>query len=322
MLWLVARRLGSSVLIVFLVTSATFFMIRLAPGDAFTRQTESRQLSQAQRQALRHSIGIDRPWPEQYARYLARAAGGDLGTSIKSGQAVLQTLALPLLRTLGLMSVALLASFALGIVLGVMQGARQHSWADRVSSAGALFFFSVPDFWLALMAVLVFAQWLGWFPTSGIHSPRDYDFTHFERIVDVAWHMVLPVVTLTLLIAAGIMRHQRSAVIDVAHENYVRTARAKGASERRVLFRHVLRNALLPTITLVGLYAPALVGGAFFIEWVFAWPGMGLYATRAITERDYPLVTGAVIITSAMVSIGSMVADVLNAAADPRLRAT
>ncbi len=181
----------------------------------------------------------------------------------------------------------------------------------------------MPDFWLAWMMMLVFAYWIPLFPTSGMCDPVWCAYlSPARRALDIARHMVLPVATLTLVSAAGIARFQRSAILDAAHQDFVRTARAKGATERRVTMHHVLRNALLPVITLIGLTLPLLLAGAVFVESIFAWPGMGLVVVRGILQRDYALVTSAVIVGSALVTLGSLLADLLSAAADPRVRAS
>jgi peptide/nickel transport system permease protein len=179
----------------------------------------------------------------------------------------------------------------------------------------------MPDFWLAIMAMLVFAYWIPVFPTSGMTTPFIYDYlSPVGKLLDRLWHLVLPATTLALLLAAIIARYQRAAFLDVATQDFVRTARAKGLPERVVLWRHVLRNALLPVITLLGLALPMLVGGAVFIEQVFAWPGLGRLAVGAIAARDHALVMAIVVMGSVLVTLGSLLADLLYAVADPRLR--
>jgi peptide/nickel transport system permease protein len=179
----------------------------------------------------------------------------------------------------------------------------------------------MPDFWLALMVMLTFAYWIPLFPVAGMTDAVMYGYwPAWRQLLDRLHHMVLPVATLTLLSTAVIARYQRSAMLDIMHDEYVRTARAKGVTERGVMRRHALRNALLPIITLFGLSFPALLGGAVFVERVFAWPGMGFLTVTAISQRDYHLVTAAVIVGSGMVVIGSLLADLLSAAVDPRLR--
>ncbi len=316
-----ARRLVQGVGIVFLVATLTFFLIHLAPGDPFSSTLESPLVTEAVRERWRAAYGLDRPVIEQYWLYLRNVARGDFGYSYSLHQPVSSVLAVAVPRTLLLMAVALVASFAAGMALGILQAIRRGSALDHTLTGVSLFFYSMPDFWLAVMMMLVFAYWIPVFPTSGIVDPVLHDYLGFwGRVGDVAAHLVLPAATLTLLSAAGIARYQRAAILDVAHQDFVRVARAKGIGERRVVLRHVLRNALLPVITLVGLAFPALLGGAVFVETVFAWPGMGFLAVNAIATRDYPLVVAAVIIGSVMVTAGNLLADLLYAVVDPRLR--
>jgi peptide/nickel transport system permease protein len=225
-------------------------------------------------------------------------------------------------RTLLLMGAAIVLAFVLGILVGALQAVRRGSWLDRSTSALLLLFYSIPDFWLALMALLAFSYWLPVFPAGGMIDQVMHDYMSLGgRIRDVLAHLVLPALTLALLSAAGIARFQRAALLEILPQDFVRTARAKGVGERDVVLKHALRNALLPIVTLLGLSLPALVGGAFFVEKVFSWPGMGYVAANAIAARDYDLVTGTVILGGIIVALGSFLADLLYAAADPRLRA-
>ena len=218
---------------------------------------------------------------------------------------------------------ALLLGFTGGIALGVAQARRAGSWVDRTLGAVAVFVYSVPDVWLALMMMLVFAYWIPLFPVAGSVDPVMHEYLGlWGRIVDVGWHLVLPAMTLALLSAAGVARYQRAELLRVLPDEYIRTARAKGVGERQVVWRHAWRNALIPMISLLGLSLPVLFTGAVFVEKVFAWPGMGWVVVNAISTRDYPLVTAGVIIAATTVALGSVLADVLYAVADPRVRET
>lgn len=316
-----AGRLLQSLIVVVLVTTISFFLIRLAPGDPFSFSGDY-AMSPAVRNQLRAQFGYDRPLPEQFVHFVGNVARFRLGYSQSMHRYVGDVILDVLPRTLLLMGVALALSFTVGIVLGALQAMRQNSWVDRALSGVLLLFYSVPDFWLALIVLLAFAYWLPIFPPGGMIDEVMHDYMSLGgRIGDVLRHLVLPALTLTLLAAAGIARYQRSALLEVLPQDFVRTARAKGLGERRVVLRHALRNALLPVITLLGLALPSLIGGAFFVEKVFAWPGMGYVAANAIAARDYDLVTGAVIVGGIMVTLGSLVADLLYVLADPRLRA-
>jgi peptide/nickel transport system permease protein len=258
---------------------------------------------------------------EQYVLYLRNLARGDLGWSFSQSRPVSDAIADALPNTLLLMGVALIGAFVLGVAVGVVRAGYRGSTADRALGASTLFFYSMPDFWLAIMAMLLFAYWVPIFPTSGMTTAVLYDYlSPAGKLLDRLKHLVLPAMTLVLLLAAIIARYQRAAFLDVATQDFVRTARAKGLPERAVLWRHILRNALLPVITLLGLALPMLVGGAVFIEQVFAWPGMGRLVVGAIAARDHALVMAVVVMGSVLVTIGSLAADLLYAAADPRLR--
>lgn len=316
----VAARLFQSLAVIFFVTTVSFFLIRLAPGDPFAY--EGRNISADVRDHWRAQFGYDRPLPEQYVRYLTSIAHGQLGYSQSYQQPVTAVIGAALPRTVLLVGVALGLSFTLGIALGVFQAVREGTRAGRATGVALLLFYSVPDFWLALILLSAFAYLLPIFPAGGMVDAVLYDYMGFwQRVGDRARHLVLPALTLTLLTAAAIARYQRFAMLDVLPLDFVRTARAKGASERAVILRHALRNALLPVITLLGLLLPALAGGALFVEKVFSWPGMGLMTVDAVGSRDYDLVTGSVIIGGMMVAVGSAVADLLYALVDPRLRA-
>jgi peptide/nickel transport system permease protein len=317
----VAARLLQSLIVVFLVTTVSFVLIRLAPGDPFSFISDF-GMSPQLREQLRHQFGYDRPIAEQFVRYLGNVVSGRLGYSHSMHRYVGAAIAEALPRTLLLMSVALLLAFVIGIAVGVLQAVKRGTWLDRALSGVLLVFYSVPDFWLALMALLVLGYWLPIFPIGGMTDAIAHDYMSLGgRLADIIVHLVLPAATLALLTAAGIARFQRAALLEVLPQDFVRTARAKGVAERSVIVRHALRNALLPIITLIGLSLPALVGGAFFIEKVFSWPGMGYLAWNAMLSRDYDLVTGIVIVGGFMVAIGNLIADLLYAVVDPRLRA-
>lgn len=318
---LVARRLLQSLVIVAIAATVTFALVQLAPGDPLGDLITNPRVPPEVRDRLRARWCLDRPIHGQYACYLRNLARGDLGWSFSQNRPVADAIADALPNTLLLMGVALIGAFVVGVTAGVIRAARRGSVADHALGAGTLFFYSMPDFWLALMAMLLFGYWLPLFPTSGMTTAVVYDYlSPAGKVLDRLRHLVLPATTLVVLLAAIIARYQRSAFLDVASQDFVRTARAKGLTERVVLWRHVLRNALLPVITLLGLALPMLVGGAVFIERVFAWPGMGRLVVMAIAARDHSLVVAVVIIGSVLVTLGSLLADLLYAAADPRLR--
>jgi peptide/nickel transport system permease protein len=269
----------------------------------------------------RINAGLDRPIHEQYVRYLAHLSKGDLGDSFSERRPVWEALAERIPATLILALTALVIDFSLGIFLGAMQGARPGSRVDDSFSAVTLTLYSVPVFWLGLVLMLVFAQNLGWFPLSGAKSPVGYDqLPLLGKLWDRIHHLMLPALTLGLVGAAGTARYQRAAMMDVIGRDFIRTARAKGIPEKLVVFRHALRNSLLPIITLFGLSFPILLSGAVLVESVFGWPGLGRFVVDAISNRDYPVVTGAAIVAASMVMVGNLLADLLYLIVDPRTR--
>ncbi len=322
----VAGRFLWAVPMVFGITTLIFVLLELAPGDPANLYI-GRGMTAETIEQIRTNLGLDQPAPVRYGRWLASAARGDLGISTSRNAPVTSVIAAALPNTLMLAGVAFAAAFLLGILLGVIQAVRQYSLLDSVLSAVALFFYSMPSFWLALMLVLTFSlaarnvwDWPIWFPASAVVSV-DHEFMSLsERIVDRLRHLFLPALTLTLVLAAGVARFMRGSMLEVIRQDYVRTARAKGLPESRVVFKHALRNALIPIATLAGLYLPFLFSGAVFIETVFAWPGMGRLIVDAITARDYPVVMGASMAFATMVVVGNLLADLLYAVIDPRIR--
>ena len=317
---LIAGRLLQGLAVVWVVTTLTFVLLHLAPGDAFSYHG-GRSIAPDVLAHWRHVYCLDRPLGAQYVCYLRSVASGDLGFSVSQQRPVIDILIDYVPRTLELMLLGMLASFALGIALGVLQARRRNSFADWGSRGISLVFYSMPDFWLALMLAVVFAYWLPIFPVSGIEDVITAPSNDWwQRVIDHLRHLVLPVTALTLLTTAAIARFQRAAMLDAASLEFVVTARAKGVSESAIARHHVLRNALLPIITLAGITLPSLLGGAVLVELIFSWPGMGYLTAMAVGNRDYALVTSSVLVTSALVVVGTIVADLLYALADPRVR--
>jgi peptide/nickel transport system permease protein len=326
MLRFVVRRLLQGAFVVLIAATATFLLLHLAPGDPIAATLDSPTVPESVRAHWRSEYGLDRPVLEQYARWLGAVVRGDLGWSFSQRRSVGAVLADALPNTLLLVGSALLVGFAAGIAAGVLQAAmRVRGGAGRLVDRGlgavTVFFFSLPEFWLAIALLVLFTFVLPLLPSSGAVDPVLYDYmSPAERVLDRLTHLALPALTLALGALAVVARHQRAALLEVAREDFLRTARAKGVAERRVLLRHALRNALIPIITLLGLAIPALVGGVVFVEKVFGWPGMGLVAVSAVSSRDYALVTGAVIVGSIAVTVGAILSELLHAIVDPRLR--
>lgn len=317
----VAGRLLQGVLVVLGVATLVFVLLHLAPGDPLTVLTDAPQVSPDALRQMRRDFGLDRPLAEQYVRYLGRLVQGDFGVSITQHRPVTAALAGAVPQTLLLAAAALLIDFAVGIGIGVVQGRRAGTRTDRALSVATITLYSTPVFAFGVLLLGVFGEGLGWLPLGGSVDPiRHASLSGVGRLADRLRHLVLPALTLGLAAAAYTARHQRSALLEVIQQDFVRAARARGLSERVVLLRHALRNALTPTITLAGLAFPALLSGSVLVESVFGWPGMGRLAAEAIGRRDYPIVTAAAILAAALVVIGNLLADLGARVADPRLR--
>jgi peptide/nickel transport system permease protein len=321
----IARRLLGSIPLVLGIATIIFFVVNLAPGDPtalyFQQGVPPEVLEQ-----LRRNLGLDQPIHVRYWRWMVAFFTGDFGYSFAHARPVIDIIRETLPPTLVLAGATLVLIFLIGVVTGVVQAVHQHRTADRVLSVVSLFFYSMPSFWLGLMLMLLLSlkahEWGLPFalPPTGMTSV-DYEFLGFwERVVDRARHLVLPVLTLTLVMAAGIARYTRGQMLEVIRQDYIRTARAKGLPESHVVLKHALRNSLLPVITLLGLYLPLLFSGSVFVEVIFSWPGMGRVIVDAIFQRDYPLVMATSFIFAVVVVLGSLVADILYAVADPRIR--
>lgn len=315
----IAARLAQSAIIIVIVTVVAFLLLRLTPGDPFG--FDSPGLTPAVRAQWREQFGYNKPLPVQLARYLSNVARGNLGYSTVQRRPARDAIAEALPRTLTLAALSLTAAFILGIGMGSLAAAKRRGWWDRVIVFLCTVIYSIPDFWLALIIQLILAYWIRAFPVSGTSDPLIEQYGGgWLAFTDRLRHLALPVLTLTLVITSIVTRFQRAALIDVLPSDYVRTARAKGASERTVITRHALRNALTPTITVLGLLFPTVLGGAFFIEYIFGWHGLGWLAVTSVAGLDYDVATSGVIVAAVIVTLGSLVADILAAFADPRVR--
>ncbi len=308
-----------SVLVVFVAASAAFILIHAAPGDPLSDEGSVGRMPAAVRATRRAQLGLDLTPAQQYVRRLRAYSHGDLGWSTSQERTVNDVLSERIPRTLLLMSLALAASLFLGITLGAWQGAHVGSRTDRAWSFVSLVLFSFPEFWIAIVLMLIFASWLGWFPTMGMTSDIVSDASTAQQLLDRAHHIVLPWLSLSLIGTAIVARFQRAAMRDVFDTPFVRTARGKGLTEAAVR-RHALRAALGPVIALGGMLVPSLFAGAVFVESIFAWQGMGLALLNATQGRDYDLVGAGIIVVSAMTVAGSFAAEFLREVADPRTR--
>ena len=313
----ILRRLFWMLPLIFGITVINYGVFALAPGDpvsALISPEEFRNLTRADLDARREALGLNQPFVVRYAIWLREALRGNLGNSILFRQPVIELIGAGLKNTIGLVGLALLISTVGGILLGIISALRPYSLVDYVLTGFAFSGTAMPGFFLGLLLIYVVALKWHLLPTGGISSPG------VSTYGDYLEHLILPVSALTYETLAGLMRYTRSSMLEVLHQEYVTTARAKGLREAAVLLRHALRNALLPVITIVGLRIPALVGGSILIETIFNYPGIGLTMIRATRGLDYPLLMGGVLITAVVVLISNLVADLAYALADPRIR--
>jgi len=311
------RRLFWMIPLLFGITVINYTVYALAPGDpvaAMLTPEEFRSMTKEQLDARREALGLHQPIPVRYALWLREALRGNLGNSILFGLPVAQLIGQGLRNTVGLIGSALLLSTAGGIVLGLLSALRPYSRLDYALTAFAFSGTAMPGFFLGLLLIYVVALKLRLLPTGGISAPGVNTLSDYLR------HMILPVLALSYETLASLMRYTRSSMLEVLHQEYVTTARAKGLKERVVLLRHAFRNALLPIITILGLRIPALVGGSVLIETVFNYPGIGLTLVKATKGLDYPLLMGGVLVTAVVVLLSNLIADLAYGAADPRIR--
>jgi peptide/nickel transport system permease protein len=314
------RRLAASLLLLFLVLSLTFFIIHAAPGDPIHVVEDSR-ITKAERDRLLHLYRLDRPMPEQYLAWLgAVVLHFDWGVSLSQQRPVTAVIGEALPATAILAGAALAVEYAVSLLCGIAAARRRGRATDHAIRVGSLFLFSQPPFWLGLMAILLFSYHWRLFPASQMHYDADL-LSGARRPLDLLWHLTLPALVLGLFNAGATIRFVRGSLLEVMGRDFMRAARAKGLSERRVLWVHGLRNALTPLIQLFALSLPALLSGSLVTEVVFSWPGLGFTTFNAVLNRDYPLILAITALTAAMVTLGNLLADLAQAAADPRVRA-
>jgi peptide/nickel transport system permease protein len=304
---------GGSVLLV-LVSIIGFGVLHLAPGGPLAQFALVPGMSQADIARIAHQMGLDRPLPLQYWEWFSRLLTGDWGRSYRDSQPVLAVIGSHLGATLELMVAATLIAVLLGTWIGVMGAIRRYSFFDYLATIGAMVALSIPTFWFGLITIYLFSVELGWLPAGSRYTVGDASF------LDYLHHLIGPSLVLALVTIAIWSRYMRSSMLDVINQDYIRTARAKGLPERVVLVHHAIRNALLPMITIAGLQLPTLLSGALVTETVFTWPGMGRLFLDSLGYRDYPVVMGILVFSAILVLVGNLLADLLYAVADPRIR--
>ncbi|MEE9316187.1 MAG: ABC transporter permease [bacterium] len=321
MLEYIVRRLLFMIPLLLGITIITFVVVHLSPGGPADMLTGLSPKVSAEAKARLHSLyGLDKPLHVQYWLWLSRLVRFDFGKSFKDGRLVIIKILERLPATLLLNVLSLLLIFFIALPIGIISAVRQDSFFDKGMTVFVFLGFSVPAFWLALLLMVLFGVVLGWLPISGMHSVNFPYFSFWGKLWDIIKHLILPVFVSAFGGLAYLSRYSRTSMLEVLRQDYIRTARAKGLSEKKVIYRHALRNALIPIVTLLGLSLPALIGGGFIFETIFAWPGMGRLGYQAIMARDYPVIMGVGVIAALLTLLGNLIADITYAFIDPRIR--
>ncbi|MFA7060209.1 MAG: ABC transporter permease [Pedobacter sp.] len=304
------------------ITLISFSVIHLAPGEPVEMQVAMNpKVSKESRERLRKYYGLDKPLAEQYFTWVGKLARLDLGRSFSSdSRPVLEKIKERLPVTLSLNIIALLLEFGLAIPIGILAATHRDTWLDKGLTIFVFVGFAVPTFWLALLLMYFFGVKLNWLPISGLHTLGSDSYGTLRYLWDMAKHLIMPIMVASFGSLAGLSRYMRSSMLNVIEQDYITTARAKGLSERVVIYKHALRNALLPLITLLGFSIPGLIGGSVIFESIYSIPGMGQLFYQSVMSRDYPVVMGILVIGAFLTLIGNLIADLCYAMADPRIR--
>ena len=314
----VLKRIAGAIPLILIITIITFVIVRLAPGDP-TKMFISPNTRPEDRERIKANLGLDKPLYIQYGIWLKNfVLKGDLGYSLINGRPVLDSIMERVPATLLLMGISYLLSIIIALPLGIYSALKPYSAFDYIFTFFSFLGLSMPPFWLALMVIWLFALKIPIFPPMGMNMLVDASF--WNSVKDISWHLVLPVFVLTVRNLASWNRYIRASLIEVTGQDYIRTAKSKGLTNMRVLTVHALRNALLPFITVVALSIPEILAGAFIVEQIFEWPGMGRLGMEAVFHRDYTLLMGDILISSFLVVFANIAADIFYGIADPRIR--
>lgn len=307
------KKIGQLAIVMLLISFFSFAIIDLAPGDISSMYLTP-DMTEAERQLITEKLGLDKSMPEQYWGWLTEALQGNFGVSLSYNTPVAPMLLRRLPSTILLMGVSLLVSLALAIPLGLIAGYKKNTWADNLISSFAYFGMSIPSFYFGMLMIILFTATLHWLPSSGMHS------VGVDTPLDTLQHMIMPVLTMALGTMASKIRYVRANTIGQLSEEYVLASKAKGCTPAQILLKHVLKNTLLPIITILGMNMASLVCGSFIIESVFGWPGVGSFAMEAIGKRDYPVIMAYIMLSGFILVVGNFVADILYSFADPRIK--
>ncbi|MCS6812496.1 MAG: ABC transporter permease [Cyanobacteria bacterium] len=317
----VVKRLLQALLTLLLASALSFFIIQLAPGDFLSVLDDNPVISEATKKALRERFGLDKSWLEQYWLWLLRVLQGDFGISMQfQQQSVASLLGERVLATLLLAIVSLVVTWAIAIPLGILGAIQQNRWGDRILQLLSYAGQGLPSFITALLLLLFAQQVSPLFPVGDMTSIYHADLNWFGKVLDIAWHMILPTIALTINSFAGLQRIMRGELLDVLRQDYIQTARAKGLPESRVIYIHALRNAINPLITLLGFEFASLLSGAFIVENIFNWPGLGRLILQSVMAQDLYVVMASLMLGAVMLIVGNLLADLLLKLVDPRIR--
>ncbi|QUS36650.1 ABC transporter permease [Falsirhodobacter algicola] len=314
MLRYLGSRLGQSLLLLIIVSFIGFAVLNLAPGGPLSQFALSPGMTQEQLDKIAAQMGLDRPLPVQYIEWFRHMIVGDWGASYRDGQPVLAVIGRHIFATLLLMGTATVISVTLGSTIGIFSALKRGSGFDYTMTVFAMIALSIPTFWFGLIAIYIFSLSLGWLPAGNMYTVGDGSALDYLR------HLILPAMVLALVDVAIWSRYMRTSTLTVINQDFVRTARAKGLSRRRVLLRHIVGNSLVPMVTLAGLQLPTVLGGALVTETVFTWPGMGRLFLDSLGYSDYPVVMGLLMASAILVLVGNLAADLIVALIDPRIR--
>lgn len=315
----ILKRILTGILVVLVSVCVNFFLVRSAPGDPVRILAGTDNPNPAQIEALTIKYGLDKSAPEQFALFIKNALKGDLGYSYRNEKPVTALIGEKVVPTLMLSLSALIIAVVCGTLLGIRSARKNGGWFDQIMCTVSYIFDATPSFWLGLMFILIFASWLGWLPTTGMVNMRA-GYTGVRHVLDVAYHMILPVGTLALVQFPYYFRIARSSVLQVMSEDFITTLRATGMKETHIFNKYVLRNALIPTVTVLGSSLAFLLSGSLYIETVFSWPGMGKLLFESIGKRDYPVLQGIYLILSITVAVMMIVVDLVYSLIDPRIK--
>ncbi len=318
----IIRRILTLIPLYFGITIITFLIIHLAPGKPSDLEAQMRPGMAIAAERLEKIYGLDKPLHIQYWNWLKKMVMLDFGHSFKDSQPVLDKIMATLPNTIILNIAALFLIYLFAVPIGILSAVKQYSIFDKASTVFVFIGMAIPSFWLALLLIMVFSVKLGWLPISGMHSLiMNYQTAPFwDKVWDLASHAILPVFVLAFAGLAWLSRYTRSSMLEIIRQDYIITARAKGLSEGKVIYKHALRNALLPIVTIFGLSLPGLIGGSVIVETIFAWPGMGRLAYQAVLARDYPLIMGTSVFSVFLLLFGNLLADIMYGIVDPRIK--